>query len=138
MVDVYIVLDMTDWSVDPDYDKNRLYIHLNGQISADEAEKSTKQVIEAAESLDEGFDIVTDLEGFVPTGQEAVDYVEKGKEVMKENNAAAAVRVMPDSATAQMHFERIGEDKEAYPVAVAESVEQAEQLLDKRRQEETA
>lgn len=129
---------MGDWKVNVDTDKNRLYIHLNGQIGTEEAEKSSSKVIEGAETLDDGFDIVTDLEGFVPAGQEAVKFIEKGKSVMKENNASAAVRVMPESATAQMHFERVGEDEEAYPVAIAESVEQAEKLLDQRRNEKTA
>lgn len=128
---------MGDWNVDVDHDKNRLFIDLGGHMAVEEAEESTEEVIAGAEALDPGFDIVTNLEGFMPGDQEAVEYIEEGKRAMREHGASAAVRVMPDSATAQMHFERVGEDEEGYPVAVANSVEQAEKLLDQRREEQT-
>lgn len=128
---------MGDWNVDVDGAKNRLYIKIAGRMSVEEAEESTRAVIDGAERLDEGFEVITDLGEFVPGDQEAVAKIEKGKQAITANGAAAAVRVVPDSASAtgQMHFERVGEDEEGYAVAMAESVEQAEKLLDKRREQ---
>lgn len=122
---------MGEWNVEADTDKNRLYIELSGYIEGEEAERSTDAVVEAAEQMDEGFDVVTDISTVQPGDTEAVENIERGKEAVAENGAAAAVRIQPESTTGQMQFERAGD--EPYAVAMAESVEQAEQLLDQRR-----
>lgn len=125
---------MAEWNVDVDERKNRLYIDLSGQFTAEEAEQSTAAVKEAVEQMDPDFEVITDLDGFVPGAQDAVETIEEGKRAVRAAGAAAAVRVVPDSASAtgQMHFERVGSDEEEYAVAMAESVEQAEKLLDSR------
>ncbi len=124
---------MGSWNVEVDEETNRLYIDLNGALGED-GERSTQAVVDGAERLSPGFDIITDIRGYRPSGNEGT--LERGKRAMRENGASAAVRVMPDSTTASMHFERVGEDEEAYPVAHAESVEEAERLLDERRKQE--
>lgn len=127
---------MSDWNVEVDETTNRLYIDIGASLSVDEAIASTDAVVEGARRLDPGFDVVTDIRNFEPGAPEAVEQLERGKKAMRENGASAAVRVMPQSATASMHFERVGEDEEAYPVAEAESVAEAEELLDQRRAQE--
>lgn len=128
---------MSDWNVEVDTAKNRLYIDISAALSAEEATRSTDQVVDAANNtLDPGFDVITDIREFEPGTPEAVEQLERGKKAMRENGCSAAVRVMPESATASMHFERVGEDEEAYPVAEAETVDQAEKLLDERRSQE--
>ena len=127
---------MSDWSVDVDEAKNRLYINLAGSMDVEEGRKSNEATKAGIERLEPGFDVVTDIRNFEPGSPEAVELLEDGKAAIAQGGCAAAVRVMPDSATASMHFERVGEDEEAYPVAEAESVEQAEELLDQRRAQE--
>lgn len=78
--------------------------------------------------------MITDIRGYRPSGNE--EPLARGKRAMRENGCSAAVRVMPESTTASMHFERVGDDEEAYPVAEAGSVEAAEQLLEERRKQE--
>ncbi|MFB6164087.1 MAG: hypothetical protein ABEJ31_02915 [Haloarculaceae archaeon] len=124
---------MGDWNVDVDQRANRLYIKLAGHMDAEEAKVANDAVMEAARGMDPDFEVVTDISDFVPGDQDAVKYIEKGKKVIKENGAAAAVRVTGNaSATGQMHFENVGDDHEDYPVAMAETVEEAEKLLDSR------
>lgn len=124
---------MAEWDVSVDEDANRLYIDLGGHYDADQAKEANDEVIAAVERMDPGFEVITILEDFVPGDQDAVKYIEKGKKVVRENGASAAVRVMGEgSTTGQMHFERVGEDEEEYAVAMADTVEQAEKLLDKR------
>jgi hypothetical protein len=127
---------MSDWSVDVDEAKNRLYINLEGSMDIEEGRKSNQATMDAIERLDPGFDVITDIRNFEPGSPEAVELLEEGKAAIAEGGCSAAVRVMPESATASMHFERVGEDAESYPVAEAESVEQAEELLDQRRAQE--
>lgn len=127
---------MSDWNVEVDEANNRLSIDISASLSVDEAVEATDAVVEGAATLEEGFDVITDIRDFEPGEPEAVEQLERGKKAMRKNGAAAAVRVMPESATASMHFERVGEAEEAYPVAEAETVEQAEELLEKRRGQE--
>jgi hypothetical protein len=124
---------MGDWTVDVDEETNRLYIDLNGALG-DEGEHSTQAVVDGAAQLDPGFDVITDIRGYRPSGNE--ETLARGKRAMRENGCSAAVRVMPESTTASMHFERVGDEEEAYPVAEAGSVEEAEQLLDERRKQD--
>ena len=72
---------------------------------------------------------------FQPTDEAALEEVERGKRGLAENGMAAAVRVTSESATGQMQWDRAGEDAEGYQVAKAGSIDHAEKLLDKRRQE---
>jgi hypothetical protein len=125
---------MGEWNVEADTAENRLYIELSGYIEGEEAEQSTNAVIEAAEQMDEGFDVITDIADVQPGDAEAVENIKRGKEAVAENGAEAAVRISPESATGQMQFERAGD--EPYAVAMADSVEKAERLLNQRRAEQ--
>lgn len=123
------------WEVDIDREKNRLYLELDGFLEADAAGAAADATIEGAEMLDDGFDMVNDLSNFQPSDQEAMDHIERGKQGIAKNGVAAVVRVMSESTTGQMQFDRAGEDEESYQLAMADSTEKAEKLLDKRRQE---
>jgi len=124
---------MSDWTVRIDESKNRLYLTLEGQLSVAEAEAAADEVIAGAKQLDPGFDQVTDMRSFKPTDQAAVDHIERGKRGLVENGVAAVCRVVAESTTGQMQFDRAGEGAETYAVAKAESVDEAEKLLDQRR-----
>jgi hypothetical protein len=125
---------MGDWNVDADHEKNRLFITLEGYLDAEESKASSDAVIEAAESMADGFDVITDISDAQPGDTESVEHIQRGKQAVADNGATAAVRISPESATGQMQFERAGDA--AYPVAMAESVEKAEKLLDQRREDQ--
>lgn len=127
---------MGEWNVEADTEKNRLYIELSGFLDAEESENSTDAVAEAVRELDEGFDVITDISEAQPGDTEAVENIKRGKEAVASHGAAAAVRIASESTstTGQMQFERAGD--EPYAVAMADSVEKAEKLLDQRRAEQ--
>lgn len=123
-----------NWEVDADHEKNRLYLELDGFLDSDAAGDAADATIAGAEALDEGFDMVTDLSNFQPSDEEAMKHIERGKKGIAKHGVAAVVRVMSESTTGQMQFDRAGEDKESYQLAMADSQEKAEKLLDKRGQ----
>jgi len=123
------------WKVGIDEAKNRLYLELDGHLSVSAAGDAADATIEAAERLDDGFDMINDISTFQPGDPEAMEHIERGKEGIAKNGVAAVVRVMAESTTGQMQFDRAGEDKESYQLAMADSREQAEKLLDRRRQQ---
>jgi hypothetical protein len=126
---------MGNWDVETDDTRNRIYLTLEGHLDVTETAAAADAVTGAAERLDPGFDIINDMSTFVPTSEEAMDHIERGKRALAENGQAAAVRVVSESTTGQMQFDRVGDGAESYQVAKAESMEDAETLLDKRRQE---
>jgi len=126
---------MGDWNVDIDQEKNRLYLTLTGHLSAEAAEQAADAVIDASARLDPGFDEVNDMSEFEPAASEAMEEIERGKRGIVENGVEAVCRVVAESTTGQMQFDRAGEGAEEYALAKAESVEEAERLLDQRRQD---
>lgn len=123
---------MADWSYDVDEANNRLYIDLSGEFNVDEAKQSTARLREVLPALEPGFEVITDIREIVPNDDEVLVYLAEGKELIDEHDPAAAVRVEADSAVAEMQFDRAGDEAEGYPVAKAESVEMAEELLEQR------
>jgi hypothetical protein len=126
---------MANWTVEADTDDDRLYITLEGHFEADEAARAADEVIETVERFDGAFEVVNDLSGFQPGDQDAMKHIQRAKTATSDAGMVASVRVMAESTTGQMQFERAGGDEEDYAVAMADSVEQAEKLLDKRREE---
>jgi hypothetical protein len=123
---------MGEWEIEVDEDENRMFFRLAGYFEDDDSEESFEDFLEAIERVDEGFELIMDISEFQPGSTAAAETLEKGKRVLSENGLAASVRIVPESTTAQMQFERTGEGEEAYQVAYAESAEQAAELLDKR------
>jgi hypothetical protein len=126
---------MADWTVEADTDDDRLYITLEGHFEADEAARAADEVVEAVEQFDGDFEVINDLSGFQPGDQGAMKHIQRAKVATSDAGMVASVRVMAESTTGQMQFERAGEGTEDYAVAMADSVAQAEKLLDKRREE---
>lgn len=124
---------MGEYTVEADTDENRMYLELRGHMDEDLAEEATKEVMDAIDQLSPGFEVINDLSEFQPADSAALEHVQRGKQATADGGCAAAVRVQPESTTGQMQFERAEGD--AYPVAMAESVAQAEKLLDKRGEE---
>jgi hypothetical protein len=124
---------MGQWEVRSDESKNRVYLTLGGQLSVEEAADAADAVIAESEGLDPGFDMINDMSTFQPTDEAVLEEIERGKRGIVQNGVVATVRVVAESTTGQMQFDRAGEENEEYAVAKAESVEQAEKLLDKRR-----
>ena len=125
---------MAHWEMEVDEAKQRAYLTLAGELEAEQHAEAADACERVAERLDEGFDLVNDMRTLKPAGEAAMRETERGKRALAKGGMAAAVRVTSESTTGQMRFDRAGEGAEAYAVAKAESVEQAEKLLDERRQ----
>jgi hypothetical protein len=123
---------MGTWEVEVDEENERVYLTIHGKMEPEEMAKLADQCAEAAQTLSAGFDLVNDMAKFVPSGEETMKEIQRGKRVLAEGGMAAAVRVVSESTTGQMQFDRAGDEVEEYALAKAESVEQAEELLDKR------
>ncbi|WP_136718069.1 hypothetical protein [Halorientalis salina] len=123
---------MGDWSVEIDEERSRIYLTLSGYLELSEHEKVADAVTEAAIDMDGGFDLVNDMSSFEPASEDAMAEIKRGKRGLAENGMEAAVRVVSESTTGQMQFDRAGEGVENYQLAKANSIDEAEKLLDSR------
>jgi hypothetical protein len=123
---------MGEYKLDVDEEKNRLYLKMEGHFEADEGGDGQEELLRIARELDDGFEMITDLSEFEPASPEVADSIDDGKQILARNGLAASVRVTPESTTGKLQFERAGKEAESYQVAEAETVDQAERLLDQR------
>lgn len=124
-----------DYEVDIDEDRNRLYLTLEGHLDEEVAEAHVDDMLAAADELTPGFDMVNDISSFTPMSDGATDTIERGKRGLTERGVSAVVRVTGESVVGKMQFERVGDGVEGYHVATAETVADAEELLDRFREE---
>ena len=123
---------MGQWSVDVDEDANRLYAELSGFFEEAEARESTDAIVEAADRLDDGFAMITDLTDLQIGDPDAADQLERGKRGVAERGVATVVRIPPAATSSEHQYAEAGEDAEDYDVETAASVADAEELLDER------
>jgi hypothetical protein len=114
---------------------DRVYLTQYGRLDDETAEALLSDLDAVTSDLPDGWELVNDLREFAPFDQQKTEYIERGKEILAENGVGANVRVV-DSTITRMQFERAGDRDEEYHVATAESVEQAEQFLDRFDPEE--
>jgi hypothetical protein len=127
----------SDYDLRVDEANDRVYLTQYGQLDDETAESLLADLEEATSELADEWDLVNDLREFAPFDQQKTEYIEQGKEIIAENGVRANVRVM-DSTITKMQFDRVGDRDEEYHVATAESVEQAEQFLERFDETETA
>lgn len=120
----------SDYDIEVDRDRNRVYLTQYGQLDDETARSLLAELDEATAALPDGWDLVNDLREFAPFDQQSTAYIERGKEVIAENGVRANVRVM-DSTITEIQFSRVGDRDEEFHVATAETVEQAEEFLDR-------
>jgi hypothetical protein len=79
--------------------------------------------------------MVNDISAFTPLDDEATDTIERGKRGLTDRGVSAVVRVTGESVVGKLQFDRVADGEEEYHVATAETVEEAEELLDRFREE---
>jgi hypothetical protein len=121
------------YNIDADIVANRLYIDLNGRMDADKISEAADVTIDEAAVLDDGFDIVNDLSGFKPPSPEAAKPIKRAQGELKEMGVDRVIRVTDDETSQVVinAFERRSRDV-GYSGETADSVEEADQMLDKQ------
>jgi hypothetical protein len=121
------------YMVDLDHENDRLYLELTGMLDEETAHEAAEAAAEGGHDLGEGFQMINDISEFKPLSQAATDAIEKGKAGVAEAGVSAVVRVVGESVTGKMQFDRVGDEDQSYHVATAESREQAVEFLEEFR-----
>jgi hypothetical protein len=121
----------TGYEVEADRTSNTLYIELAGRMEPEEIEAAADEVLDAAQTLSEGFYVINDISGFMPPSPEAAKPIKRAQTELRELGVGDVVRVVADetSAVTENAFQRRSRQA-GYEGKTATSVEEAERLLD--------
>jgi len=110
---------------------NRLYITLSGRLDAEEIEVAADMAVEAARTLDSGFDIINDISGFRPPSPEAAAPIKEAQGALAKMGIERVVRVADEETSSVVlnAFERRSQQV-GYEGLTADSVAEAERLLE--------
>lgn len=120
----------TGFDVEADRTTNTLYIELAGRMEPAEIERAADEVLDAAETLSDGFYVINDISEFMPPSPDAAKPIKRAQSELKSMGVGDVVRVVADetSAVTENAFQRRSR-KAGYEGKTAHSVEEAEELL---------
>ena len=112
-----------------DLEKNRLYIHMEGTLTEQDAVVIVDQTIENARKLKPGFGVINDMADLKPGSPEVLAQFVRLQIFVKEHGVGRIVRIVTNAVT-KSQFGRGGRmaGYEKDP-DIAESLEQAEAIL---------
>jgi hypothetical protein len=118
-------------SIRVDIVNNRLYLALEGFMTAEQMRISTDETIEAAKKLKPGYDIVTDISKFKVGDSGVAAEIERAQKFFVESGARRGVRIVGSSALTGIQFKRTAGEAHYASVNVA-TMEEAEKMLSQR------
>lgn len=117
------------YSVRADQAKNRLYIVLDGFISAEEAQEAAAAIKAGADQLQQGFDIINDIRTFKPGSPRVAAIISETQAYVIQQGVKRTVRIVGDDVITAMQWHRVSKESGAVFIE-ATSLEKAEALLD--------
>lgn len=123
-------LETASYDIDADRPTNRLYLTLTGTLDEERIREAAEEAVEAAESLESGFDIVNDISRFRPPSPEAAKPIKEAQGKLLEMGVERVVRVVDDetSAVVENAFSRRSQQV-GYEAMTATTVDEAERKL---------
>ena len=110
-------------------EKNRLYIKFVGVFSAQEMASTTTELNTLLKDLKPGFTVVSDISEYKPSSQETAEQIKRGADNLVKKGMKKLIRVIGESAVAQMQFDRTAQAG-GIQANTAASIQEAERLLD--------
>ena len=127
---------MGNYDIEVNTAKNRMTLRLEGQLDTTEIEAVIDEITESAQELEDGWGMINDISAFKPATTDAEDTLTDGAKTAGRLGMDTVVRVTGESITAEFQWERIGEEassEQGYDVFVAETVEDAEAVLEEHQ-----
>jgi len=121
---------MGELSLEVDEEQDRMYLRLAGSFEEGEAQEFTDKVIGSATRFDSEFDVINDISELHIGDPGAVEQLERAKEGLAERGLNRVVRIPPTAVSGEEQYREAGADAESYDIHTADSVAEAERLLD--------
>ena len=110
---------------------NVLLCIIRGKLDSAEAEEYVSKLKAAADELDEGFAVISDLTEFTPTDDGVRDILHGGTEYVFSRGVGRVVRVVTESVTSKVGNIQLNRSARqlGYQAEIVHSMAEARQLL---------
>ncbi|MDX9786751.1 MAG: hypothetical protein RBT11_08240 [Desulfobacterales bacterium] len=122
-----------EWDVRIDEDKNRLFLQLSGFFDYQAAKMASNAIVSVLPSLRENADAINDLSGIKGFDNRALFHIRKVIYTLEYVGVRRVVRILGEKAELSDILRNIYSNEAQYQMAMAESIEEAEALLDRSR-----
>lgn len=121
---------MGDYSIRLDAHKNRIYIHLSGYLTVEQANNLLNEYRTAIARSNSGFTVLTNAIDFKPGTPEVQKIVLSMAELDDGAGCRKVARVIGNNHLGAMQIDRLVSSLATYPARHFETVEEAEAFLD--------
>lgn len=118
-------------SIQIDRQKKRLYVKLAGFFVDEEAKKASDKIIEAIDTFNSDFDLITDISECRPATPAGNVEIERIQKYALSKGAKRFIRVVGQRVLAQMQLDRASK-KTGVEADYAGSIEEANRLLERQ------
>ena len=112
-----------------DAGKNVIYMKFTGAFTEEEMTAANEKTLSLAKGLKPGFTAVNDITEYTVSGPEAAELITVGGKKMLDRGMKRLIRIVGESAIAQMQFQRTSKHA-GYQAHTVASLEEAEELLE--------
>ncbi|RJP78724.1 MAG: hypothetical protein C4522_11760 [Desulfobacteraceae bacterium] len=121
------------YQVEADTDKNRLYIKIGKVSEQDDKESLIREIEHQIRNLKKGFDCITDLREYDVQPDETEAFIYRAQKILSESGMSNVVRVVKRFGSfAHFQFDKVSVSI-GYHAQNANSIEEAEEMLDAKR-----
>jgi len=110
--------------------KNRIYVHLHGDLTVQDAERLKKAYQEALEKCRQGFDVLTEAEGLSPFKGDVQNVLIDICKMINKRGVGRVVRVSGDTPQGAMQLNLLSRSAGGYVATHFQTFEEAEKFLD--------
>lgn len=121
------------YTLECDKINNRLLMSLSGQVDRVIAKKMFFDLVKEIHKLRPGFDIITDLRHYDNGDPKAGYILQKAMDTEREYGVGSIIRVVGGSKNAVIQFETFTEKCTDYTVTYVATMEEALDMLNKRK-----
>jgi len=119
------------YDIRADVSRNRLYLHMVGYMSDDDAVAVADTIIREIQKLEPGFAVINDIRGLKPASAAATRQMQRAQEASFQHGHGRVIRVVGDeAAVTQLQWNRTLSAAQGKGAETAASVQEAERMLE--------
>jgi hypothetical protein len=112
-----------------DAGKNVIYMAFVGSFSKEDMLATNEKTLNLIKELKPGFTVINDISQYTVSGPEAAELITIGGKNLLDRGMKRLIRIVGESAIAQMQFQRMSKQA-GYQAHTVASLEEAERLLE--------
>ena len=112
-----------------DAEKNVIYMEFIGAFSKEDMVATNEKTLKLIKGLKPGFTVINDISQYTVSGPEVAELITVGGKSLLDSGMKRLIRIVGESAIAQMQFQRTSKQA-GYQAHTVASLKEAERLLE--------